>query len=527
MSTMTEHQPQANEAPDTSVGRQAAAGVLWLTVQKWAVRLSALVMIAVLTRYLSPEDFGVVAAASTVLPFFYLLADLGFAAYIVQVEHAGRRLLSTAFWFSALAGVLLAGAVVAAAPLFGLAFDSDDVVPVLQVLAVAVLATALGSVPTAILRREMRFRTLAIQGTVASVVAQVVAVAMVLGGAGVWALVGQVLTGQGMTALLAWTAARWRPSFVFSREQFVVMARFGSQVLGVECVTVCRQWAETAIVSVGLGMAALGYLNIAQRLVLIVQELTGAALLPVTMVAFAKIRDSAERLREAYLRALRMTYAILAPPLTLLAVAAPLILPLVFGDGWDESVPLAQILAFAGIMVVGATLDHGLFYGLGRPGRWFGYALAIDVLTVAVTAVTVRWGLVGVAIGFLGVAAVATVSRWFLVARLLGARPRALAGPFGFLAVAVPAGAATGWLVMTATAGLPAIVRVGLIGIAILAAYGAVTIWLAHRVVTDIARFLPGQDGIDYLGRHVRTDYLPRHTRAARVGMLVSSMEHS
>lgn len=524
---MIDDQPRTSEeAPDTSVGRQAASGVLWLTVQKWAVRLSGLVTIAVLTRFLSPEDFGVVAAASTVLPFFYLLADLGFAAYIVQVEHAGKRLLSTAFWFSALAGVVLAAAVAGAAPLFGLAFDSADVVPVLQVLALAVLATALGSVPTALLRREMRFRTLAIQGTVASVAAQVVAVAMVLAGAGVWALVGQVLTVQGLTALLAWTAARWWPSLAFSGRQFAVMARFGGQVLGVECVAVCRQWAETAIVSVGLGMAALGYLNIAQRLVQIVQELTGAALLPVTMVAFAKIRDSAERLREAYLRALRMTYALLAPPLTLLAVAAPLILPLVFGDGWEESVPVARILAFAGILVVGATLDHGLFYGLGRPGRWFGYALAVDVLTVATTALTVRWGLVGVATGFLVVAAVATASRWFLVARLLHARPWDLAGPFGFLAVAVPVGAGTGWLVMTATAGLPPIVRVGLIGLAILLAYGAVTLLLAHRVVTDIARYLPGQNGIDYLGRHVRTDYLPRHTRAARVNILVNSMEH-
>lgn len=523
---MTEPQPQTGAEPTTSVGQAAASGVLWLTVQKWAIRLSGLVTIAVLTRFLSPEDFGVVAAASTVLPFFYLLADLGFAAYIVQVDHAGRRLLSTAFWFSCVAGVLLSVGVVGAAPLFGLAFDSDEVVPVLQVLALAVLATALGSVPTAILRREMRFRTLAIQGTTASVIAQVVAVTMVLTGAGVWALVGQVLTVQGMTALLAWTAVRWRPSFAFSREQFVVMARFGGQVLGVECVAVARQWAETAIVSVGLGMAALGYLNIAQRLVQIVQELTGAALLPVTMVAFAKIRDSAERLRDAYLRALRMTYAILAPPLTLLAVAAPLILPLVFGDGWEQSEQVARILALAGIMVVGATLDHGLFYGLGRPGRWFVYALAIDVLTVAVTAVTVRWGLVGVATGFLGVAAVATVSRWFLVARLLQTRPLALSGPFGFLAAAVPLGVVTGWIVMTVSAGLPSIVRVGLIGIAILAAYGGVTVLLARSVITDIAGYLPGRTRTNYLPRHVRTDYLPRHTRAARVSILVNSLEH-
>ena len=75
----------------------------------------------------------------------------------------------------------------------------------------------------------------------------------------------------------------------------------------------------------------------------------------------------------------------------------------------------AQALAFAGIITLGAMLDHGLFYGLGRPGTWLGYAVVVDGATVATTAVAVRWGLGGVAVGFVVVAFVATVARWVLV----------------------------------------------------------------------------------------------------------------
>ena len=66
--------------------------------------------------------------------------------------------------------------------------------------------------------------------------------------------------------------------------------------------------------------------------------------------------------------------------------------------------PPAQALAVAGIITLGAMLDHGLFYGLGRPGAWLGYAVVVDTATVATTAVAVRWGLVGVAVGFVVVA---------------------------------------------------------------------------------------------------------------------------
>jgi O-antigen/teichoic acid export membrane protein len=464
---------------------------MWLVLQKWAVRITGFVTIAVLTRFLSPEDFGTVAAASTMLPFFYLLADLGFAAYIVQADTTDRTMLSTGFWFSVLAGLLLSAALVLSAPLVGLVFRSDQIVPVMQVLALAIVFTAVASVPMALLRREMRFRAIAAQGSIAAVVAQGVAVAMTVAGLGVWALVGQILVSLLLTAVLAWFAVKWRPAFAFSLREFSTMARFGSKVLGVEFVAMCRAWAEAAIISATLGMASLGYLNIAQRLVQIVQDLTGAALVPVSTVAFAKIRDSSARLRGAYVRALRMTYAAMSPPLTLVAVAAPLIVPIVFGDGWDESARVTQILAIAGLMVVGATLDHGLFYGLGKPGQWFVYAVIIDACTVAATAITAQWGLEAVAYGFLVIAAFATGSRWFLVAKLLQASPRTLSGPFGFLAAAVLVGGAAGWAVLMLTTGLSPMARIALIGVAVLLAYLVVLRLLARQVVDELAGYLP------------------------------------
>lgn len=36
--------------PQMDVGRSAAAGVVWMTIQKWAIRVLSFVTIAVLTR---------------------------------------------------------------------------------------------------------------------------------------------------------------------------------------------------------------------------------------------------------------------------------------------------------------------------------------------------------------------------------------------------------------------------------------------------------------------------------------------
>ena len=268
------------------------------------------------------------------------------------------------------------------------------------------------------------------------------------------------------------------------------MARFGVQVLGVEFVAVFRAWAEAAIITTTLGIASLGYLSVAQRLISIVQELTGGALIPVSTVAFAKVRNSSERVTSAYLRALRVTYAALSPPLILAAVAAPLIVPVVFGDGWSVSSQLSQILALAGMVTVGAALDHGLFYGMGKPGVWFVYAVIIDALTVGTTAIASQWGLLQVAWAFLVVALLATVARWFLVARLLQTRPRTVIRPFDFLCASAAITGASGWITVQLTSGLPPLVAVIVVGGVIVVAQVITVRLLAPDVFTEAARLI-------------------------------------
>lgn len=473
------------------LGRQAASGVFWATAQKWIVRVSGLATIAILTRVLTPEDFGVVAAASTIIPLVYLLSDMGFSTYIVQSSDPNQRVLSTAFWFGVAAGAGLCLGLVAVAPLLGELFDLPAVVPVLRGMVPAIWFVAVAAVPTAILRRRMAFRSLALQSGVAAIAGQVVAVVLMLSGAGVWALVAQLVVGQATTTVLVCWIARWLPSWQFARQEFVAMVRFGTQVVAVELVAIARSWAETAIIASSLGATGLGYLNIAQRLVQVTQDLSTAALMSVSTVVFARVRDSAERLRSAYLRALGLSYVVVSPLLTFLVVGAPLVVPLLFGDRWGQSVPVAQALAVAGILTLGAMLDHGLFYGTGRPGKWLMYAVVVDAATVATDAFAVRYGLTGVAIGFVGVAMAATFVRWRLVGRLIGVRAVTVARPFGVMVVLTTLSAMVGLVTMRIAEGLPVLVTLGLTGTAMLCVYIAVLKALMPKLFAEVVRLVP------------------------------------
>lgn len=483
--------PQRPESAE--IGRRAASGVLWMTAQKWIMRFSGLATVAVLTRLLSPEQFGLVAAASTVAPIVYLVSDLGFTAYIVQADTVDDRRLSTGFWFSTVAGGVMCGGVLLLAPVLADVFHLPDLTDVLRVMTISIAFVVLTSVPYALMRRRMQFRALAVQGGIAALLAQVVAVVAAFAGLGVWALVLQLIVAQGASAVPAWFSARWRPRLQFSRSDFGLMARFGVQVVAVDVVAMLRSWGETAIVVASLGATGLGYLSIAQKLIQVTQDMSAAALLPVSTVVFAQVRESPQRLRESYLKALAVSYAAVAPVMTVVAVAGPVLVPLLFGREWGPSIPVAQALAVAAILTLGAMLDHGLFYGVGRPGRWLAYAVVIDLLTVGTTAVAVRWGLSGIALGFIGVAIVATVVRWRLVGRLLGLPVPAVARPFGGVAVCVAFSALAGALVAYLTGHQPVLVELALTGLAIGVVHVAAVRIVMPATARAVVDLLPGR----------------------------------
>lgn len=453
--------------PEAGLGRQTAGAVLWTTAQRWVARLGGFATVAILARLLAPREFGTVAVATTMLPIAYLLSDMGFSTYIVQVKDLRSRMLSSAFWFSTAIGTLLTGALMAAAPLLAALYHVPDAGAVVRGLAPTVLIVSVTAVPTALLRRRMRFRALAVQSFAGSTAGQIIAITLALLGFGVWALVLQTLAFQVVCSVFAWIAARWYPTLRFSREDFRTVASFGVKVASNDLIGVLREWAVNAIIAVNFGAVGLGYISVAQRLVQVSQDVTASAVLPVSTVMFAKVQDNAERLRSAYLRSQGLFCAVIVTVMVLVMIGSPTLVPLLFGDQWGPSVPLAQVLACVGILIMGAMLDQALFYGVGQPGRWFLYGLVIDVATLAAAAISAPHGLVTYCLGFLAVAVCATVVRWPLVARLVEVPWWRVALILGRAALSGALAAGAGLAAARVSGSFPPIITLSIVGLAV------------------------------------------------------------
>ena len=145
-----------------SAGDLARAGVRGAAWQGGAFVVGKAVVLlttVVLARMLAPEQFGLVSLALVLIVYAEAIADVGTAQALIYFQPRVST-IRAALLCTSLVGVLLVAAGLLTAPLIGNFFGRQDVVPIVRLLAISLLFSALGAVPEALLRRALQFRRL-------------------------------------------------------------------------------------------------------------------------------------------------------------------------------------------------------------------------------------------------------------------------------------------------------------------------------------------------------------------------------
>src|SRR5262249_36121121 len=137
-------------------------------------RLATTAIVTVfMASYLQPADYGVMALAMVWVTFAQTLALHGTGQAVIQRGDVDDSHFDAAFWTTVGGSLVLAGVFAGVAPLWAHLNGTPELVPVCLALAPAILLNALVVVPDAILRRQLRFRTLSLRVLIAGVLSGV------------------------------------------------------------------------------------------------------------------------------------------------------------------------------------------------------------------------------------------------------------------------------------------------------------------------------------------------------------------
>ncbi len=372
-------------------------GVGWSLIQSWGGRIASTAAFVVLARTLEPSDFGVVALAVAFIELGQLLINRGFGASIIQRQDLTDEDLDSAFWFSMMAGTALALVCVASSGLLAQAFDEPQLESVLQVLSVNWILGALSSVPQSVLQRQLRFRSLAIRRLLAVTVSGATGVALAVAGAGVWSLVVMAVTQSAIGVIVLWSVSSWRPRWRLSLERLREMRRFAASVVALDLLRFFGVRGESFFIPAVIGPVALGYYAVANRFLVLLNEMFTATIGTVAFPVFSRLQNDSERRRRALFSVVRMCSLAAFPVFCGLIVLAPELIPTVVGPGWEQSVLPAQLLALHGLRYSITYFIANVVLSTGNAALELGMELIGLAVKVVALIIGVHWGIVGVA----------------------------------------------------------------------------------------------------------------------------------
>ena len=355
--------------------------------------------VVILARLLSPEDFGLLAATAPVVAFVGLLQSLGLQQAIVQRAELHGALLDQSFWLSLLSGLLAAVVVLASAPAVAAFYGDPRMVGILRWTSLALLFGVLGTVPSGLLARDLRFGVLAFADVASAAIGLVVAAALAWRGWGYWSLVAAPIATAATVLAIMWNSARWWPRrFKGPLDHDLIV--FGANLTGFNFVNFLSRNADNVLIGRFVGLDALGLYDRAYKLLLFPLQNVAWPLSRVMVPILSRVQAEPGRLRAIFVRVMWLLGAMMMPGIAAVTMTAAEVVDVLFGPRWAGVAPIFAWLGAAGFAQVILSNIGWVFMARGRTGLMFKLGLFGSAVTVAAFVVGLRGGAVGVAAAY-------------------------------------------------------------------------------------------------------------------------------
>ncbi|MEO8003688.1 MAG: MOP flippase family protein [Betaproteobacteria bacterium] len=396
------------------------ANARWVALSQAARILSQLASVALLSRLLQPEDYGLMAMAMVVSNCAYLFRDMGTAAAIIQKDRLSPAMVDTVHWTNVALGLLIGAIVLLAAPVVAAAFHAPDLEPLLRVLALVFPLSSFGVSRQALFERESKFSLVAFAEVLASFLGLAVALVLAWGGAGVWSLVAQVFVASAVLTAVFAAASGYRPALSWQRAQFKALLGFSGHLTLFNCVNYLSRNADSMVIGRLLGTAPLGIYSMAYRLMLFpVQNMTWVAtraLFPV----MSRHQNANAEIARLYLKSIAFIAFLTAPMMAGLAALREPFVTLVFGERWNAVAQVIAWLAPAGFIQSVVSASGTLFMAKGKTDGLFRLGVAGAVVQIAAFTAGSHWGINGVAGWYLTANVILAIPVLHFSTRLIG-----------------------------------------------------------------------------------------------------------
>jgi lipopolysaccharide exporter len=332
-----------------NLNKQLAKSSMWMVALRFCEKSISIVSTIILARLLSPDDFGLVALAVSVYAMIELIRTFGFDTVLIQNQKAERVHYDTA-WTMQVIFSLLAGLLIFAISWPAANFYNDKrLIQVLWVMSVIIMVNGFDNIGVVDFRKNFTFNKEFTFKLLIKVTGFLVTLPLAWFWRNYWALLVGMFSTKIASILLSYALNDYRP--LFTLRAWRELLSFSSWLLLNNFLLFINQHTQNFILARFIGAGAVGFFSIANEIATISSVEIVAPINRATYPGYAKVANDKRKLKEIYLKVLAHIAVISIPCSIGIAVLAPVLVPVLFGESWMEVIPNMQIIAFANAFV--------------------------------------------------------------------------------------------------------------------------------------------------------------------------------
>lgn len=378
---------------------------LWKFLERASTQIINLIVQVILTRMISPENFGALAILVVFVNVSNIFVQKGFSSSLIREKNVTEKECNTVFTASTAISTVLYIMLFALSPWIADIYELPVLIHALRVISLQLLFSPIYCVQNAILVREMQFKAIFVRGFVATTVAGIVGIVMAVRGYGLWALVIQSLLNQVLLCITAWFAVQWRPRFFFSNHSFYSVFSFGGKILLSELLSYGVESVRTLLIGGRYSEEMLSYYDRGQNypatLMRGIYDTVSGVLLP----HFSKEQDRGEALAKDVIVSISLTMFLVMPVFLGMAAVAPVLIRLLLTEKWMGAVPYFILFSIYQIPYPIQGICRQAIYARGKSG----YVLKMEIIKACLALVTL---LIALPFGVMAIAVSALVTMY-------------------------------------------------------------------------------------------------------------------
>lgn len=362
-------------------------GIFYSALGKYSNVVIQLLVTAVLSRILTPDEYGIVAVVNVFLIFFQMLADFGIGPAIIQNKKLTKQEVNSIFGFSLYLALFL-GIVFAFLGYPISAFYNNQVYkPISMVLAITLFFYGILVVPQSILLREKKFSTVNIVMILANIAAGIVSIVLAINGFSYYSLIISNTVKAALlfivfyiktdlTLRLKVDKSPLKKIFSFSKNQFLF-----------NFINYFSRNLDSMLIGRYLSSSSLAFYDKAYQVSLYPNQILTNVISPVIQPIMSNYETDFNKIKSVYLKITSILATIGLPLSIFLYFNSNEIILFLFGDQWGGSVITFQILALSVWIQMISSSSGAIFQSANRTDLLLLSGVLSAVVTI--TAITI------------------------------------------------------------------------------------------------------------------------------------------